>query len=198
MKLVIRERKVLKEQEEKSKPSLEFKTTLDPANFLALTPPDETIKKRAEKVVGKFDPAKAGVIYLAIDPKTGEVVEHGGRARSQAAINSGLSAITVSVKLKLGSEPMSWNDLPKMFVQQEGSKKVSKDEFQFVGLPAKESPYIYKLAIVNGDKITPLSLGQNKESLKRLKRLGFPPNRIVIHADTNQPVSDEELAQIFS
>ena len=197
MRIVLREKNKLQEIESTEK-GLEFKTRVSPKVFLDLTPPEATIKARAERVVGKFDPAKAGTIYLGIDPQTGEVIEHGGRARSQAAINSGLEKIDVSIKLKLGSPPISWDELPEKFHQQDGgANSVNKNMFTYIGMP-KADKLMYKQAIVSDTGLKPLTILHSRETLKRLySGRKLPSNYRIIYADNNQPIPQEELENIF-
>jgi hypothetical protein len=134
MKLILRERKFLKE-ENNSQKSLSFRVKIDPQLFLNLTPNDEAaqIKLRATHAVGQFSQEKAGDMFLTVQPSSGKVIEHSGRARSQAAVNAGTEKVAITIRLPEGHPPVSWQSLPAVFVQQDteenpGTNRVEKSE----------------------------------------------------------------------
>lgn len=130
MKFVIKSKKALAEAEAKSGASRSFKVKTSPQVFLALTPSDARADIGIRAVsIGEFSKEKAGNMFLMVDPKTGSIVNHSGRARSQAAINSKVSEIEIEIRIPDGHSPVAWEDLPNTFHQQEGSNTVSKDKF---------------------------------------------------------------------
>ena len=135
MKLILREKKKKLTEAEAFTKSKDFRVIVDPQVILDLTPPEETIPARA-KSIGKFSQRQAdlgGGIYLGIDPKSGEVIEHGGRARSQAAINSGEATVLANVRIPHEAAAVSWDELPSIFKQQEGgANRVPKSVFEYI------------------------------------------------------------------
>lgn len=123
MRFVIRERKTLKENTiSESKTS--WKTTTDPRNFLALAKHDPTggAEKRST-LYGDFDPTKMrGEIQLTIDPKTGRVESHDGRARALMAIKTeGVDKIPVTININEEKHPpCTWESLPEYFTPEDG------------------------------------------------------------------------------
>jgi len=135
MKLILKEKKKSLQEADQPQKANRFRVRVDPQVILDLTPPEKSIAVRAQGL-GKFSQIQADVgggIYVAVDPSTGEVIEHGGRARSQAAINSGLKSILASVAIPHEAKPMTWEELPNTFYQQEGgSKAVPKTAFEYI------------------------------------------------------------------
>jgi hypothetical protein len=135
MKLVLKDRKTIKENTA-TDARLEWKVKTDPENFLALAKEDKTGNVQARAAAyGKFDPEKASGMYLAIDPTTGQVTEHGGRGRSQTALNSGVTEVEISIKVDTskGDGEFTWDKLPKYFLPEDGRQGyVAKSEFKLI------------------------------------------------------------------
>lgn len=107
----------------KQETRLNWKVTTDPANFLALARLDKSGNMQARAAsYGKFDPEKAEYMQLSIDPNTGRVTYHEGRARSQVAINSGVKQVelTIQVDQDKTDKKFTWNDLPEYFLPEDG------------------------------------------------------------------------------
>ena len=155
-RLMLKERKYLKENIDLSDKSEFFTVEMNPEDFIKLTPYEETIKSRAEKITTTgYSPIKAsaeGGFNLLLDPDTGKILAHQGRARAYAASKSGVNLIPVTIKIhhsKTGaSRFVSWNELPDSFVQQEGSNTVAKNKFKPIEL---EEPRIYRAALKQAD-----------------------------------------------
>lgn len=134
MKFVIRERKSLKESS--SAPTRTFRVKISPETFLALTPSDARADIGIRAIsIGSFSQKEAGDMFLAIDPKSGQVLQHSGRARSQAAINSKVPEIEINIRIPENYPAATWEQMPSTFRQQEGSNAVSKDKFTPVETP---------------------------------------------------------------
>ena len=126
-------RKFLKENAEQDSRT-EWKVTTNPENFLNLAKADTTgnVQLRA-KTFGKFDPEKAGYIQLIIDPNTGKVTSHDGRARSQMALNSGVKEIELTIKIdsEKATRQWTWAELPSYFTPEDDrGGHVAKSEFK--------------------------------------------------------------------
>jgi hypothetical protein len=133
MKLILKERKILKENVS-SEPRTSWKVTTDPSNFLALANADTTgnVQSRAS-AYGKFDPDKAGHMQLVIDPTYGKVTSHDGRGRSQTAVNSGVKEVEITIRINTEKESrtFSWDKLPEYFTPEDGREgSVPKSSFK--------------------------------------------------------------------
>jgi hypothetical protein len=161
--LKIRIKKKLIENFEASKKTSVFTIKTKPLTFLQLAKEDENLQKRSEKVVGTFDQSKAGEIFIGLDPKTGKVIEHSGRARSLAASKQ---LETYEIKIRT-TEEVTWDEIPDIITSEDGSKKFNKNEiFTLISATQKEEPKrSYKL-ILNGKLLT---LSHNLINLRRIK-----------------------------
>lgn len=137
MKLILKTKNRVNENSQQTTKATFFRVTVSPKVFLALTPSDarSQIDLRAAVIAstGGFSQEKAGDMFLTVDPRTGEIINHSGRARSKAA-DGKVPQIEITIRLPEGHAPVSWADLPDKFNQQEGSNRVSKENFTLVHL----------------------------------------------------------------
>lgn len=155
-KIKIVEKKHLKENVDPLTKSEEFSVEMNPKDFNRLTPYEETIGSRAEKISATgYSPIKAsaeGGYSLLLDPKTGKVLEHQGRARASAAASAGFNTIPVTIKIANtttgASQNTSWAELPDKFIQQNGRNTVEKEKITLIGL---EEPRSYRAALKQPD-----------------------------------------------
>jgi len=187
MKFVLKERKINEQQsEETKKPALAFNVKMSPEAFLRVTPPGADIEKRAKMAVGDFSLEKAGEMYIVVDPNSGRVTEHGGRARATAAKNAGYSKLPFVVKLPLESQEIPWEQMPYDIKQEGGGNGViSKvDDIEFIST-VKQTNYseekdLYKTLLngPNGPVVGDIvSTGQQ---IKRAASLGILRNKKII------------------
>jgi hypothetical protein len=195
MRLILKEKKTLKEVEDPSSvSSKEFNVLIKPQDFLNLTPPDPTIKARAQ-YIGDFDIKKAEGMFLGINPETGEVIEHGGRARAQAAKTQGkYEKIPIVIKLATGYGSMTWGSLPKTFTQQEGgSNTVQKNQLELVGIPQDE-PRTYRVKMKKGDSWILLGMLYNPQAIRNaFGNTGMPEGRKILKPKPGAKPSSREL-----
>ncbi len=161
--LKIKIKKNLIEELESSKKSTVFIIETSPLIFLKLAEKDENLQKRSEMAVGVFDPSKAGDIFLGLNPKTGKITEHSGRARSLSASKQ-LKSYQIKIRT---TQETTWDQIPDRIISEDGTKTFSKNEiFSLVSIPDnKEEKDSYKL-VLNG---TLLSLAYNVKKLKSIK-----------------------------
>jgi hypothetical protein len=163
MKLVLKERKILKENVS-SEPRTSWKVATSPANFLALAKEDTTgnVQSRAD-AYGQFDPKKAGSMVLVIDPTYGKIMSHDGRARAQTALNSGVEKIELTLKIDTEKESrdFSWDKLPTYFLPEDGREGyVSKSAFELKAEPS-EANFEDILRLGGTDKVFHYEVVQN-------------------------------------
>jgi hypothetical protein len=137
MRFVLKEIKKITESEAGTKKVNKFTVAANPEIFLKLTPNDKEaqIDLRATSI-GAFSKEKAGDMFLTVDPSSGKIIQHSGRARSQAAKNSGQQKIEITLRIPDGHQPVSWEQLPNEFIQQDdsqgnpGANRVPKSQFE--------------------------------------------------------------------
>jgi hypothetical protein len=129
-----------------------FRVKIDPQLFLKLTPSDEgaQIDIRAASI-GKFSKEKAGDMFLTVQPSSGKVVNHSGRARSQSAVKSGVSEIEITIRLPDGHGPVSWENLPDTFTQQDSQQKP--------GVNRVEKSMFHQMEAEQASDLDPLHIG---------------------------------------
>ena len=133
MKFILKTKNKVNENTSQATKATSFLVKISPQVFLELTPSDARADIGIRAIsIGNFSKEKAGNMFLMIDPKTGTVINHSGRARSQSAINSKVSEIQIEIRLPEGHSPVSWEQLPNTFHQQDGSKTVPKDNFHLL------------------------------------------------------------------
>jgi hypothetical protein len=160
MRLILKERKYLKESIEAEKRQ-KWNVLIKPQDFLSLAEEDPSLYKRP--VASKpFDKEQAGYMVLVINPNTGKILSHDGRGRALSALKSNVKEIEITLKIdeERFNDSFSWNSLPEYFLQQGHGKNfvpksdirpieknVSTDFSDFLDLKGKIK--IFPLVIVN-------------------------------------------------
>ena len=140
--------KLLREQQEKvieDKPQKIWQVEIAPQDFLNLAEKSYGDDVETRSQLGTFQKHLSGNMLLVVDPNTGEITSHAGRARAQLAAKSNLSKIKIQIKIDEEKfPPIAWSKLPNTFYQQSGGgNTVSKNKLQLLEIKADRSDLLY-------------------------------------------------------